>query len=931
MSRKTRKLIWSVPLVAVFAVVGALAVFGALGLGSVSAQDAEMDYAAGSPLNVTVETGAGEAKRTSLIVKWDAPTAGSDLPITGYRVDQSGDGQRWTHLADVSATSTSYTQMGLKPATLKYYRVFALNRAGIGRVSEAKSLTTVGITEPGEVMNFTVTATGSTTIKLDWDPPTDTGGARIIGYLIHFGTTSADIPIRGKRDADGSRDMIVPILAPTTEYTHKGLAGSTTRHYKVYAVNWYDADMTSKQTLDPIDVRSATTHPVGQPASPTGVTAVPLIERNTETDALLPNIIPPNNLDNDATNDDPDGTNERAEDVDVYWYWPAHNGGATITNFRVEVTKTNAWPDASADAGTPEEAITALAGTEDDAAVDNAVITVTAAVAFQEANAEIPYQLRHAGAGRFLIDPGSKLTYRVFAENHADPQELSLARRSLASTDAAQAMATYAMTQTALLAPEPPTPVSWVNAGVEGESGARGETHHHDSVNLSWEKPDDPIVVPTAYRVDVAEGDAQPLKWRPLEPDTRHSDPTYDHRNWRPKDAAPNPQTFQYRVFGKNGTTIGESSVIDDNIVDAQTAPSPVQNIKSTTVSASQIDLVWQKPTNDGGTDIAKYCVLATTRSIGSQSLPGTECTRPTPTAGVMRHFVEAPRVGVLSESAPETMFMDKGLLADTTYRYKVYAMNDAVDGTLSPVLTEGEEFSTSAEERTEDTKEAVKAGAPLNLTAESAKDANFNVRSQLGVLLLWTGPEHPAGAKITGYSIERSMDGGTTWESLESHRSGDNTHFEDRRNPREDDVLHYRVAAINSEGTGPWSAMVRFPQHDEPHGDRTPPSTVLTAPSNVVAGATDDNDPGAIKLTWDAGDNATTYTVAGVLRNADDTFDTSAAIWMPGVSSPFTLEMGTRPAGTYIIGIAAGKPDATKPGGMDWSNWARVTVEYPQ
>ena len=65
--------------------------------------------------------------------------------------------------------------------------------------------------------------------------------------------------------------------------------------------------------------------------------------------------------------------------------------------------------------------------------------------------------------------------------------------------------------------------------------------------------------------------------------------------------------------------------MIDENIVDAQTAPSPVQQIKSTTVSASQIDLVWQKPMNDGGTDIAKYCVLATTRSIGSQSLAGTE------------------------------------------------------------------------------------------------------------------------------------------------------------------------------------------------------------------------------------------------------------------------------------------------------------------
>ena len=34
-----------------------------------------------------------------------------------------------------------------------------------------------------------------------------------------------------------------------------------------------------------------------------------------------------------------DETNERAPDVDVYWYWPEHNGGAPITNFRVEVTE----------------------------------------------------------------------------------------------------------------------------------------------------------------------------------------------------------------------------------------------------------------------------------------------------------------------------------------------------------------------------------------------------------------------------------------------------------------------------------------------------------------------------------------------------------------------------------------------------------------
>ena len=839
MSRKTRKLMWSAPLVAVFAFVGALALFVALSPNETMAQDAEMDYAAGSPLNVTVEPGAGEAKRTSLVIKWAAPTTGSDLSITGYRIDQSTDGQRWTHLADVSATARSHTATGLKPATLRYYRVFALNRAGIGRVSEAKSNTTVGITEPSEVMNFKVTATGSTTIKLDWDPPTDNGGARIIGYLIHTAPTSAAIPIRGKRDEDGSGDGIIPILAPTTEWTHKGLNGSDTRHYKIYAVNWYDADMTSKQTLDPIDVRSATTHPVGPPAAPTGVTVVPLIERDGTTNALVPNTIPPLNLDDDGTNDVVDETNERAEDVDVYWYWPEHNGGSTITTFRVEVTKTNQWPDGAAVAGTPADAITALAGT-----AINAAISVPVADAFGTTNS---YQLRHEDAGRFLIDPGSKLTYRVFAENGTGADN-----RSLASTDAAQAMATYAMTQTQLLAPEPPTPVDWVN-----ETDAKGETHHHDSVNLSWDKPVSPIVIPSAYRVDVAEGTAQPLKWKKLEPDTRHSDPTYDHRDWRPKDA---PQTFQYRVFGKNGTVIGESSGIDENIVDAQTAPSPVQLPKSTTVSASQIDLVWQKPMNDGGTDIAKYCVLATTQPVGTQPLAPANCTlaRTALPTGVARDFVEAPKVGVLSERAPETMFMDKGLLADTTYRYRVYAMNDAVDGAGLDAVTDDTltnfDPSPSSDEDPSTTSGTTVPGAPTHLSAESALDSNFAAAGARGVMVIWNAPADPAGAKVSGYAIQRkSNDGEFTAVKETSTRT---THITDSQ-PADDEVRQYRVRARNSEDWGPWSGVATMPLPEMSDGT-TDTTMAVKAPTSVVA----NGGTSTIIVNWTPGENATGHLI---------------------------------------------------------------------
>ena len=847
MSRKTRKLIWSAPLMAVLAVAGALALFVVLSPNETMAQSAEMDYAAGSPLNVTVEPGAGEAKRTSLVIKWAVPTTGSDLPITGYRIDQSTDGQRWTHLADVSATARSHMATGLKPATLRYYRVFALNRAGTGRVSEAKSETTVGITEPTEVMNFDVTPTGSTTIKLDWDPPEDTGGARIIGYLIHTEATVATtaaavgtVPARGTMDEDGNTDGIIPILAPTTEYTHTGLVGASTHRYKIYAVNWYDADMTSKQTKDPIDVRSATTHPVGQPAAPTGITAVPLVERD-DNNALVDNVIPDVNIDVDPDNNVIDSPNERAEDVDVYWYWPAHNGGATITTFRVEVSKTGLWPDGAATAVSAAAATTALAGTVDVAGDDNAAITVMADVAFSITAVE-PYQLRHVGAGQFLIAPGSKLYYRVFAENGTEAE-----RRSLPSTEAAQAIVTYAMTQAAKPAPELPTTVAWSN-----DTEAREEMHHHDSVNLSWDKPVGSRT-PTSYRVDVAEGTAVPLKWKKLEPDTRHSDPTYDHRGWRPKDM---PQTFQYRIFGKDGGLIGEASMIDGNLVDPQTAPSPVQKIKATTASAQQIDLVWQKPMNDGGTDIAKYCVLATTASVTAQTLPPEACTTAAAPARVARDFVEAPRVGVLSERAPETMFMDKGLLADTTYRYRVYAMNDAVDSQASPGLAAvGDDMLTnfdpspSSDEDPATTSGTIAPGAPTHLSAESALDSNFASTGARGVMVIWNAPADPAGAKVSGYEIQQKVNDGEF--AVVKETSTRTTHYTATQ-PGPDEVRQYRVRARNSEDWGPWSAAATIPL---PTPSAMPPAALAVTASDGAAGTA--------TITWQAISGATSYHVA--------------------------------------------------------------------
>ena len=74
MSRKTRKLIWSAPLVAVLAVAGALALFVALARGACSPTRCPPRRA-----NLDVEAASGDAGRTTLVL---------DLGRAGWRQRQ---------------------------------------------------------------------------------------------------------------------------------------------------------------------------------------------------------------------------------------------------------------------------------------------------------------------------------------------------------------------------------------------------------------------------------------------------------------------------------------------------------------------------------------------------------------------------------------------------------------------------------------------------------------------------------------------------------------------------------------------------------------------------------------------------------------------------------------------------------------------------
>ena len=322
---------------AVFAIVGALAAFGALGIGGVFANEAT-----NQPMNLKVSPAAGTAGRNALVLTWDAPASG-ETP-TGYRVDVSKDNKSDTSLAMTAANTRTYTHSGVPGSTAgttRYYRVFATNQHGAGKVSTWEAGTTKKITTPGQVKPFDWTSTDPTKVVLNWTAPDD-GGAGILGHCIRAWPTDSDgtdgTPqgitaitasnctnafstmgpggtagdYRGNAFTDNDqRGGIIRIL-PATTYTHSGLKAKQNWSYEIYAVNKYGYSGKVSAT------RNATTAAAKIPSPPGSLLAV----QDTSTVA-----------------------NGRM--IKLYWTAPDAMG-QNITGYEIEVSdRKNQWPSVS--------------------------------------------------------------------------------------------------------------------------------------------------------------------------------------------------------------------------------------------------------------------------------------------------------------------------------------------------------------------------------------------------------------------------------------------------------------------------------------------------------------------------------------------------------------------------------------------------------
>ena len=276
MSRKTRKLIWSAPLVAVFAIAGALALFVTLQPGGVLAQDAQL----GPPRNLEAMADG----QTMIDLSWRTPASGTAID---YRIDRAADadGSVWTDV-DTSAGITILGDIGkftdddggeyLKAGTTYHYRVFAIDdNNDEGEPTNPVSATTSPATRPAAPKSLAADhAVGPPRSRADivliWVKPDRDGGAGITSYRIERSATgtggwsplkelSISDPSLGLRDVNG--DAILRTGGTDIDntitgysYTDKNLMASTTWHYRVRAINKVGVSDPSNKAMDTTDV-----------------------------------------------------------------------------------------------------------------------------------------------------------------------------------------------------------------------------------------------------------------------------------------------------------------------------------------------------------------------------------------------------------------------------------------------------------------------------------------------------------------------------------------------------------------------------------------------------------------------------------------------------------------------------------------------------
>ena len=262
-----------------------------------------------------------------------------------------------------------------------------------------------------------------------------------------------------------------------------------------------------------------------------------------------------------------------------------------------------------------------------------------------------------------------------------------------------------------------------------------------------------------------------------------------------------NGTAYTFYVRARNSEGPGDPASVTSTPAEP-TAPGAPTNFRASPGNA-RVTLSWSPPTSNGGSEIIEY--------QWSQDQ-------------VTWNVVNAATLRVTATD----------LNNDATYTFYVRAKNSvdvgpAATTTATPSTSGGTGGGSGGGGGGRGGAQGSVPGPPRNLSASPGTRQ---------VDLSWSPPTDDGGSAITGYLIEVSEDGGSSWRALANTESTVTTFEHTGLDPQT--TRHYRVYSINSIGTGPPSNVASA-------------TTVATPPGALGRLVAETVDSSRIDLSWSA------------------------------------------------------------------------------
>jgi Ca2+-binding RTX toxin-like protein len=669
-------------------------------------------------------------KPTTGRLNWSAPLIDGDPSITSYVTQFSTNGTTWQDIPNGSGPSLSLVLDNLRPDSDYWFRIRGENGGTAGQDVSFMTLNWTSIqahTPPATVADapnsFALNSVTSSSAGLSWAWNGYDGGSAITNFTVE---TSRD---------SGTNWVLVPHSVSTSvNLGLSGLAPGTTYQVRVAAINSVGRSDYLTGSLTTLAV------PASAPQS--------LVSSSVTKSSLT-----------------------------LSWGLPVSNGGAAITDYKVEVssnggTSWTAIPHTASNALSFN--VTGLtravayqfrvsAVTSGGAGAVSNVVSVTTLADVPSAPSNLTFSSVTA-SGMTLAwsvptdNGGSALTDYVVETSkdgstwtvvpHTASTALGLTLTGLSPGTAYQVRVS-AKNAIGVSAGYATGSKTTLMTAATAPTGLASSAVTSTSLTLSWVIPSSNGGAPISdYKVEVSSNSGS--TWTAI-PHTASNALSLNVTGLTRATA------YQFRVSAVTGFGSGVLSSVFSVSTPAQT-PSVPGTVTSSAITNTGFSLAWGLPTDNGGAAITDYTV--------QYSTDGTTWTPVTHTASTSRSMALS------------------GLKGFTAYQVRVAAKNTSGNGTFTTPITV--------------TTTGAVPGAPTALSTSSVTASSLT--------LSWTAPTAVAGMTVTDYLIEMSSNGGTTWTPV-THTASASTSMAFTGLTRAT-AYKFRVSAINAKGTGTASAV---------------------------------------------------------------------------------------------------------------------------